>query len=335
MHGYSRCINIQILLNDSWFIVVNPRAGGGKGGADWPIIEWLLAKYRINFTHEFTEHKYHAIEITVKAIKNGYRKIIAVGGDGTLNEVVNGIFIQKLIPPSEITIGVIAVGTGNDWLRMYSTTHDYEECIRDIQSECVFKQDVGQVEFCESMVKHTRYFVNAAGIGFDAEVALQTNKLKDVGRRGTLLYMFSLLKSLIGYHHTKVNITVDSTEIQERILSLTIGIGCYNGAGMMQVPNAVVNDGLFDITIIKKISVLGVLRNIHRLYDGSILKHPKISSYRGREIKITSNPSTKLEADGESLGESPFHFTILPEAINVIVSKTYKPQMGLMPGSIH
>ncbi|BDX38053.1 diacylglycerol kinase [Tenuifilaceae bacterium CYCD] len=326
-------------MNDSWFIVINPRAGGGKGSTDWPIIECLLAKYRINFTHEFTEHKYHAIEITVKAIKNGYRKIIAVGGDGTLNEVVNGIFIQKIITPSEITIGVIAVGTGNDWLRMYSTTHDYEECIRAIQSECVFKQDVGQVEFCESMVKHTRYFVNAAGIGFDAEVALQTNKLKDVGRRGTLLYMFSLLKSLIGYHHTKVNITVDSTEIQERILSLTIGIGCYNGAGMMQVPNAVVNDGLFDITIIKKISVLGVLRNIHRLYDGSILKHPKISSYRGKEIKITSNPPIKLEADGESLGESPFHFTILPEAINVVVSKTYnskpKHETELIPSNIN
>lgn len=325
MHSLFDAKNLNLLKNN-WFIVVNPRAGGGKGRIDWPMIEGLLAKYDIGFDVAFTEHKHHAVEITVKAIKSGYNKLIAVGGDGTLNEVVNGIFIQKEIAPSEILIGVIAVGTGNDWFRMYDIPVGYEECVKAIKAEYVFKQDVGKVEYWESMVQHSRYFVNAAGIGFDAEVAQRTNKLKDLGQHGAILYMLSLLKALLGYHHSKLNISVDGTDVQENAFSLTLGIGRYNGAGMMQVPNAIANDGLYDITLIRKISKLGVIKNIHRLYNGSILNHPKISSYRGEVVEIKSDPPIKLEADGESLGESPFRFTILPEAINVIVSEGFISQ---------
>lgn len=313
-------------MKNSWFLVVNPRAGGGKGRVDWPTIKGLLKAYKVEFDYAFTEHKHHAVEITVKAINNGYKKIIAVGGDGTLNEVVNGIFIQKKSAPLDIIIGVIAVGTGNDWFRMYDIPLGYEECVKAIKSEYVFKQDVGKVEYWESMVQHSRYFVNAAGIGFDAEVAQRTNRLKDLGRRGAVLYMLSLLKALLGYHHTKVNVSVDGANVQENAFSLTLGIGRFNGAGMMQVPNALANDGLYDITLIKKISKLGVIKNIHRLYNGSILNHPKISSYRGSVIEIKSEPPIKLETDGESLGESPFRFTILPEAINVVVSEGFISQ---------
>lgn len=313
-------------MDNKWFVVANPRAGGGKGRIDWPVIEGLLHRYEIDFDYAFTEHKHHAVEITVRAINNGYSKIIAVGGDGTLNEVVNGVFIQKKVSASDITIGVVAVGTGNDWFRMYDIPLGYEECVKAIKANYVFKQDVGKVEYWESMVQHSRYFVNAAGIGFDAEVAQRTNRMKDLGQRGAVLYMLSLLRALLGYHHTKVNVTVDGTDVQENAFSLTLGIGRYNGAGMMQVPNAVANDGLYDITLIRKISKLGVIKNIHRLYNGSILNHPKISSYRGEVIEIKSDPPIKLEADGESLGESPFRFTILPEAINVIVSEGFISQ---------
>ncbi len=316
-------------MKNNWFIVVNPRAGGEKGRIDWPTIEGLLVKYNIDFDYAFTEHKHHAVELTVSAIKHGYKKLIAVGGDGTLNEVVNGIFIQKEISASEIIVGVIAVGTGNDWFRMYNIPIGYEECVKAIKAEYVFKQDVGKVEYRESLVQHSRYFVNAAGIGFDAEVASRTNRLKDLGQRGALLYMISLLKALIGYHHTKVSITIDGNTIQENAFSLTLGIGRYNGAGMMQVPNAIANDGLYDITMIKKISKFSVLKNIHRLYNGTILKHPKIKSFRGEVIEITSNPPVRLETDGESLGESPFRFTILPEAIGVVVSEGFVSQFKM------
>ncbi len=310
-------------MNSNWFIIVNPRAGGGKAKKDWPSIEATLQKHSIRYRHAFTDHKYHAVELTVKAVNKGYTNIIAVGGDGTLNEVVNGIFIQKKLNPSDITLGVIAVGTGNDCFRMYGIPSTYEDCIKAIADRHTFKQDVGMVEYYESMVQNSRYFANAAGIGFDAEVALRSNRLKERGRRGSLLYFISLLKALVAYRHSTTAITIDGRTFEEKTFSITLGIGKYNGAGMMQVPNAIANDGLYDITLIRKIGKLEVIRNIPRLFNGSILSHPRIQTYRGSAIEITSNRPIKLEADGESLGESPFRFTIMHEAITIIVGSNY------------
>jgi len=306
-------------LDTSWFVVVNPRAGGGKGVLDWPKISRLLNRYDLRYAHAFTEYKYHAVELTIQAIKNGYRNIIAVGGDGTLNEVVNGIFIQQQVDPLLITVGVIGVGTGNDWFRMYQIPHNYEECVKAIKACQVFRQDVGVVEYYESSIRHRRYFVNAAGVGFDAEVARRTNRLKDLGKRGALLYILSLVKALIRYRSTRINVNVDGHHFQDKVFSLTIGICRYNGAGMMQVPLALSDDGLYDVTIIKRISKLNVLANVHRLYNGTILRHSKVVGLRGKTVEVMSIPSVGLEVDGESLGETPLRFTILPQSLNVVI----------------
>lgn len=303
--------------------MVNPRAGGGKSVVDWPIISRLLNKYDIHYSHAFTEYKYHAVELTVQAIVKGYRNIIAVGGDGTLNEVVNGIFIQKTVSPSDITVGVIGDGTGNDWFRMYEIPHNYEECVRAIKNKRVFKQDVGVAEYYESSVRHTRYFINAAGVGFDAEVARRTNRLKDLGKRGALLYILSLIKALIRYRSTRINVKVDGKHFQHTVFSLTIGICRFNGAGMMQVPFALSDDGLFDVTIIKKISKLNVVANLPRLYNGTILKHSRVLGVRGKSIEIMSIPAVGLEVDGESLGETPLKFSIMQQALSVIVGEQF------------
>lgn len=311
------------MLETSWYVVVNPRAGGGKSVIDWPKISRLLNRYDIRYAHAFTEYKYHAVELTIQAIRSGYRNIIAVGGDGTLNEVVNGIFLQQQVSPNDITVGVIGVGTGNDWFRMYDIPHNYEECIKAIKNKRIFRQDVGVVEYYESSVRHRRYFVNAAGVGFDAEVARRTNRLKDLGKRGAILYIFSLIKALVRYRSTRINVKVDGHHIQDKMFSLTVGICRYNGAGMKQVPYALSDDGLFDITVIKRISKLNVIANIHRLYNGTILKHSRAVGLRGRSVEIMSIPSVGLEVDGESLGETPLRFSILKQSLSVIVGDRF------------
>lgn len=311
-------------LENSWFVIVNPRAGGGKGERDWSTIERLLHENGISFSYRFTAHKHHAVELAVKAIEQGYRKLISVGGDGTLNEVVNGAFIQQHVAPRELTIGVIGVGTGNDWFRMYELPHSYHECIRAINKGKVFYQDIGLVHYYESNVRQKRYFVNAAGVGFDAEVAARTNRLKELGRKGTFLYILNLVRVLIAYRPTRINVNVNGYHIQDKIFSITIGICKYNGAGMMQVPYAISNDGQFDITVIKRVSKLNVLANIGRLYNGSILKHSRVSGIRGNSITVMSIPEAKLEADGESLGGTPLQFSIIREAIGVIVGENYR-----------
>jgi YegS/Rv2252/BmrU family lipid kinase len=306
-----------------WYTIVNPEAGSRRGHKDWPKIEFLLNEMGVSFQHALTQRKYHAVELAVSAIRKGFRKIIVVGGDGTLNEVVNGMFIQNICKPSDITIGVIGVGTGNDWQRTFSLPSNYKGKILAIKNERTILQDIGKADFFEARIKQSRYFANAAGVGFDAKVAMATNRLKESGRRGKILYFFSLLKTLYYYRSTMAKISIDGHELSGKIFSATLGIGKYNGGGMLQVPNALPDDGLFDITIINKIRRINVLRNIFKLYNGSILKHPRIFGYQGKSITVSSKPPLSLEADGESLGTSPFTFSIVPQSIRVIVGADF------------
>ena len=132
-----------------WFVIVNPIAGSGRGLDDYPLISKLLRDNGIRCEAVFSEHKYHATELTVSAIEAGYRHIIVVGGDGTLHEVINGLFIQRHVDAAEVTIAVIAVGTGNDWIRMYGIPRRYAEAIRAIKEGYTFLQDVAEVEYEE------------------------------------------------------------------------------------------------------------------------------------------------------------------------------------------
>jgi YegS/Rv2252/BmrU family lipid kinase len=308
----------------TWFTIINPKAGSGRGLSDWPIVKQLLHKNGVEFEFHLTQRKFHAVELTVWAINNGYEKILVVGGDGTLNEVVNGVFIQRKRASSEILIGVVGVGTGNDWQRMYSIPRTYEGKVEAIKFENTFLQDVGRVEFFESRVNQVRYFANTAGVGFDAEVANSTNRLKESGRKGKLLYMISLLHTLISYKSSLVGVLIDNQGLGGKTFSITLGIGRYSGGGLLQVPNAQPDDGLFDITIISNIKRWDVLRNIYRLFNGTILKHPKIHGYQGKNIFVSSRPPLNLEADGESLGTSPFKFSIIPKSIKVVVGADFR-----------
>lgn len=307
-----------------WLAIVNPKAGSGKGETDWPRIKHLLEEKGVDFEYKFTERKYHAVELAVWAINNSYKKLLIIGGDGTLNEAVNGLFIQKNVSPKDILIGVIGVGTGNDWQRTYSLPKSYTDKVEAIKKSKSFLQDVGVVKFFESRVEQTRYFANAAGLGFDAAVVQKTNKLKENGRRGKLLYIFSLLKTLVRYKSSLVSISIDKQKVGGTIFSITLGIGKYNGGGMMPTPHAKPDDGLFDITVIRNISRSGVLRNLGRLYNGSILNHPNISGFQGKEIIVSSRPPVNLEVDGESLGTSPFSFNIIPKCIKVVVGADFE-----------
>ena len=149
---------------DKWFAIVNPVAGSGRGLADWPQISKLLRDNHIVPEYAFTERKYHAIELAVEAVNNGFRKLIVVGGDGTIHEAVNGLFIQKAVPTQDVLLSVIAVGTGNDWIRMFGIPRKYSEAIRAIVEGHSFLQDVGMISYYQSSYRQTRYMANVAGV---------------------------------------------------------------------------------------------------------------------------------------------------------------------------
>lgn len=306
---------------NQWMAIINPNAGIGRGKKDWELINQLLIKNDISFDTQFTKHKEHAIALTTKFIKKGYRKFLVVGGDGTLNEVINGIFFQKNIPTQEFTIGMIPIGTGNDWCRTFHIPFDYEKAIGVIKKGGTIYQDVGKVNYFNSKNPKRRYFVNVAGIGYDAVVAAKTNKDKEMGKGGALTYLKNLFTSLLFFKHSETEITIDGQpEIRKnKTFSLSVGICKYNGGGMKQLPNAIPDDGLLDMTHIKKLGKFTVLKEVKNLYDGSFVKHPKVETLTGKFFYIISNPIITLEADGESLGHSPFTFEIIPKSLQVVV----------------
>jgi YegS/Rv2252/BmrU family lipid kinase len=300
--------------------IVNPNAGSRKGLKDLPKISGLLKKEELNGDFVMTEHRDHASQLAEEAIGKGCRTIIVIGGDGTMNEVVNGIFQQTGIPSSEITLGMIPVGTGNDWCRTFNIPFDYPGAIRRLNEGKTMLQDVGKVQYHKGEEMKNRYFINIAGMGYDALVAKKTNIRKEQGRGGPLSYFYFIFASLFQYKFPELVLEVDDKKVFEgKLFSMNVGICKYSGGGMMQVPGAVPDDGLMDVTLIRKTSKFMVVRYTRKLYDGTLVNLPFVNTYQGKSVKITSKEKIYMEADGESLGHSPFLYEILPRSLKVIV----------------
>jgi diacylglycerol kinase (ATP) len=311
------------ISNDDWLVIVNPNAGRKKGEKDWFTINDHLNNSEIVYESVFTTHKEHAIALTTRFIKKGYRNFIVVGGDGTLNEVVNGIFFQKNVPTSEFLIAMIPVGTGNDWCRMFGIPFKYAEAIDLIRQGNTLVQDIGKVTYYNSSTLKRRYFINVAGMGYDAEVAAKTNKDKEKGKSGPFSYLKNLFTSLLFYKYTDTEISLahSADSFKNKTFSISVGICKFNGGGMKQLPKAIPDDGLLDMTLIKKLGKFTVLKEVKNLYDGSFINHPKVQTFQSQSFKIESNPPINLEVDGESLGHSPFIFELIPKSLRVVTAR--------------
>jgi YegS/Rv2252/BmrU family lipid kinase len=301
-----------------WLVIVNPNAGNGKGKKDWTTISTLLTKASFHYTVRFTERKGQAIDFTLEGITAGFRKVITVGGDGTLNEVVNGVFSNNICPTTEVSLGLIPVGTGNDWGRMFGIPLNYEKAIRIIADNKQMVHDIGVISYFIGTERYNRHFINIAGLGFESVVVRRTNIQKDKGRGGKLIYLYSLLMSLLSYKNTEAEVVIDNVKLNADVFSINVGNGRYCGGGMRQTPNATPDDGLLDVTIINGMGKLEIIRNLRILYDGTILSHPKIDGYKCKNLKVSSDSILYAEADGESLGHTPVEFKIIPSSINVI-----------------
>jgi len=301
-----------------WLVIVNPNAGNCKGKKDWNEISAFLNKEGLTFKVMFTEKKGDAICFATESISEGFRNIITVGGDGTLNEVVNGVCSNSVCPATDISLALIPVGTGNDWGRMFGIPLDYEKAIRIIGENKLTLHDVGLISFFDGTERKERYFINIAGLGFESVVVRRTNYQKDRGRSGKLIYLYNLLMSLLSYKNTKADIIIDGEKIEADVFSINIGNGRYCGGGMRQTPDAIPDDGLLDVTIINGMGKFEIIRNLKILYDGTILSHPKIDGYRCKKIQVSSGSIIYAEADGESLGHTPAEFSIIPAGLKIV-----------------
>jgi len=312
--------------NPKWLVIVNPHASIGQCGKDWPEIEQILINEGIEFDAIQTEYPRHAIDLVKDNIlEKGYKKIISVGGDGTNNEVINGIFSQDRFPTTEIMMGVIPVGTGNDWRRTFDFPLDYQKNVKIIKAGATILHDIGKVTYYNDGDPKVRYFLNAAGTGLDEMVCGKTNELKKKGKGGAVRYMLSTANCLFKYECVEVKLEVDDELVyDDEILSLSLGNGRFNGGGMMMMPKAIPDDGLFDITVIRKVGLMKFAANISKIYDGTFIdKMEEVSTFRGKKVRITSIPAHKLllETEGETLNNSPFDFEMMPKAIQMVVKQ--------------
>ncbi len=301
-----------------WQVILNPHAGGGKGAHDQKKIEQLLHQNQLNFQLSISQYPGHAIQLAKELISGGSSHIIVAGGDGTLNEIVNGIFLAEDTKYQEITIGMLPVGTGNDWIKTFGIPDHYQKAIDIIRENKTVLQDVGEIS-CKMHGKITnRYFVNIAGFGFDALVARNANILKFKGITGIRVYIQSLLLGYLRYQSKPVRITIDGIPMEVSLFSASIGLGKFNGGGMMQVPEANPLQGLFHITVIRKIGIWGILTNFKGLYSGKFISDKRVSTHVGKEIVLGADFPLPGESDGETLGNGSFEVRIIAHRLRVI-----------------
>lgn len=299
-----------------WTLLINPTSGSGKAQKLWPRIQSALDQEQLSYDFFFTQQKGHAIQLTKELAEQGHQHFVVVGGDGSLNEVVNGLCLQKKIPLNECTLGCIPVGTASDWIKFHHIPTNLEQAVRLLKKPRLSEHDVGMVSYGQNQV---RYFINVAGLAFDAFVVQRTEKNRLKGQLGHLFYLWNILKSLRKYSNPPFAFSIDEKTYEGPFFCLNVGICRYSGGGMMLVPEADPQDGLFDITVIEKMGFWEVIFNLGYLYNGKIYEHTKARHFRTADIQILPLKSAiPLEVDGEFLGCLPAKFLILDEKLKVI-----------------
>ena len=309
------------ILKD-WFVIVNPTAGAGRGLEHFPQISKMLRDRDITHEPVFTEHKDHAVELAITAINSGYRKILCVGGDGTLHEIINGLFIQTTVAPKEITLAMIPSGEVNNWARSSNIPLRYNKAIELICDGYTRLQDVGVASYEESHYQQTRYMANAGGVGLTTYMTRKINHLRNKNRHKPWRVIWAIVKAFFRYKSTGVKVWIDDKLVYNNLLmSLAIGIGRYNSGAMQQLPKAIMNDGLLDLSLVKPVHFWHIMFRWRYLFNGGLYQIGHILQGRGAKIRVESTPDISLEIDGEIMGESPFEFSVLHNAIKVITKK--------------
>jgi len=297
-------------------LIVNPAAGAGKTGKHWPRIKSFLQKIGVRFENDLTEAPGHAVELARAAVGKGYRLIVSVGGDGTINEVVNGMYDAGGL--KNVQLGIIGTGTGGDYIRTLGVSRDYREACEHLLHPVPMTVDLGMVTHDINGQKCRRLFTNFAGLGFDAEVVrATTKKFKKLGSVPS--YLLGLVTTLVTYHNRDLTISIDGKTEERKVCTVIMSNGKYGGGSMFIAPQADIKDGLFDVVIIGDVSKPDLLASLPRIYRGTHLTHPKVTLKRAREVEIQSKQRIALQADGELLGEAPARFSILPTALTVLV----------------
>lgn len=311
---------------ESWYVLINPSAGSGSGAKNWQRIARMLEEAKISHDIRISERPDQVPLLIRKALQNGFRRFAVAGGDGTINHLVNALYRQDIIPTAELRIALLPLGTGNDWLKTHKIGTRLKKAVEALRQRQFYKHDVGYIDCHLPSGTERVYFINIAGFGFDTLVVKRHKLMLSGFNLGALSYVYVVLTSLFDFEPLPVEITTDQERLRENLFNLSVANCCFSGGGMLFGPRAVPDDGLLDLTLIRKISPFKIIANLHRLFTGAYVKQREVSLHRGKEIEIRTNGFFPAEVDGELVPEAN-HYTlgILPQSIEVVSALADQP----------
>ena len=308
---------------EKWIMIANPTAASASGLERWKECEKLLKDGGLEVETLLTQHAGHAIDLVQEAAANGARKFIAVGGDGTIHEVMTGLLRfsdAKSVDMADFTLAVLPAGTGNDWIRTPGIPEDLEAAAKCIVAGKTGKEDVVRVTFENGVF----CMANIGGIGTDADICYNTNNLKKKGHKGSFLYTMVAPYSILSRKRRKVEIVLDGESVFKGLLfSATIGNGMYRGGGLTQteVPNRW-DDGLLETTILGDVNHVKGLQVMLHCTTGDLAVQPEVISRRFKKMEVKpvgGSIPDKVELDGELPGVLPMTLELTGQQINIII----------------
>ncbi|GAA5528738.1 diacylglycerol kinase family protein [Herpetosiphon gulosus] len=288
-------------------VILNPHSNRQRAAHQAPHIMAMLSHFGLEATLFQTTHIGHATRLAQQCVADdNWDGIIAAGGDGTINEIVNGM------AGSQLPLSFIPLGTGNDFVKMLKVpANNIVEAIRSIATNRLRHIDLGMI--------NQHWFINGVGIGLDANVAIEAQKLKRV--KGGLVYIIAVLKSILSYEARDLLIETDDLTLQKRINMATVGNGGYHGGGFWITPESQIDDGVLDVCLTGDQSRWSMVRDSSRVRQGSHTALPSVTMLKTRTFKLYSERGVPVHVDGEVFSASlhEINITIQPAALTIRV----------------
>ncbi len=293
-------------------------AGSGKCLKFWKTYLKQRASLFPNHEISYTVRVGEATDITRTALRFGFEKIIAVGGDGTLNEVVNGFFEGGKLIFEDVLLGMLPLGTGADFPHNFSYPSRNEDIFKVLADKHYKKTDVGRITYGKNFPKKIGYFINVASFGCSSEVVVATNKSKKL--LGNLSYLTEGARTFLKAKPKVYSLKKEGDTVARQYLSFNIFVsnGFSNGGGMKWAPEAQVDDGYFDVTILGQVSKWRMPLIIPQIYRGTILSNKEVETFRAKKLEVSCEAEVAFEVDGEIMGNLPATFEVLPKCINFL-----------------
>ena len=303
-------------MHNKWFAIANPKSRAGKSEGFLNRVEALLIKNQIDFELHKTSVSGEEIMLVKKATSLGYRKILCIGGDGTIQKIVAGIQIQKNIPKENVLFGLVPLGTGNDWAKSKGISLKISESIPFLNLGKIKTQDVGLANIKTSEKEIKRYFITYSGVGFDSFMLKKIQSYKWLGK---FSYLFCALMNFMNYKNIEVEIETDDAKINSKVFLLGVGLCKFTGGGMQLIKTPAGSSGQLNMTVAQDLSKTEIIKIFFSLFNGGVFKKRKILTLSSKKILIVAkNTVLTCQGDGEIFGAGKVDYSVVKKGLRYI-----------------